>query len=1274
MPTIDSSETLVLVTQQNGLVIIPSSTPLTRLNYFDGKFLRATDLQTEQEYLRQLVAQSNQASGSGVARGFDLTLGSSGDTLTIGAGLAIDPGGRVLLLPQSITVNTQELIDKSRELQASLARSISAAAGAFETCESTSMTRPANLIPASDLYLIVLSQAEALCGEEDVFGKLCEEACATSTDRPYLLEGVIVRAIPLVLGTPLPTSTARPLTATHLRSRVASAYFEDERRVIASLISRAGLALQTWCLGANPAAGSGVPIGVIARAGATTVFLDAWTARRELINTGAERYWRWRMMMRPWDVFLAQILQFQCQLRDLFRSTPVPAGDVDPCGGALGAVNQAAAAVTEFQNFFAATTQRFADLRVTIEDSITFTGGSTRLASLGASLAGVSQALAAAPRDSVLINGGIVELPSAGYLPVVPGAGATINQQVHQLMGDGVDLRFCIVRHDYVAHALEEAQHMERISLIYGLDHPEDKPKVDILVPYGEILEVARTGLRNGFETQLTLLPLLSGLLNPPADRASNQLGVNSSSLLFNGVTRMAVLPGGGGAVYSAGFVPPIFIQPSFGSASPFTLEPIAEFEIGAVAARSGLIGDVTPLPVLRGPSFGYWLELNSDKNVFAMSQNEVSSVSGRAIIASSGSVFVDIHVWGQFRVTTPGASAVTGQLSVMGVAILKTGTSPTTTQAKPFDLLTTVVLSGGSTIGITVQGVPGKEFFFSANWSQNPITADAGVTTGSSTSRATGGSNTGASFRAATSELRPNPDVYQVTNVRHGQAIAGLQVVGSALADAGFVNTASNLLFPPLAPASNELIVRGTRDWVLFHRRRDKQCAVEVKAPPMAPPRKYAVYHLALTDDGGNLSSQLAGVKAWLNGDDISSRPFVPVTDVEFQSGVAALISDPAAIRNDWSAKNPGKTLLYGAIASTTAAATDGDDLALSRLAQIEMVVSSISPPAATILSELLPEVPRTPVVAGPDGVIVLVTATPTVCHTVARILPGVLFDVVRNLAQAGTFSEIFPAKAEIVSNVVFNAGTDSVVGTSLTDIVSALAPFGNPLHTFGVGAPGALLDATWNSQVNKIVTTLGGSPPMPGVLSQHSLPTPCPAITFIEFSRSSSGGCITPSEMVILAPGPTTAGVGGQGTGTVKITNNFDFDFEIQTLVAAVPFSVITPTNRTVLKKGSVDVTVNYIRTRTDGQDDIGKLAMSVKFLGSPFVSFAVCPPTNLIGRRQSSAFDTVSSNVLVADKSAQQVQPKADVPAAKSKITKAKTNTARAKPAAARRKRKK
>jgi len=42
--------------------------------------------------------------------------------------------------------------------------------------------------------------------------------------------------------------------------------------------------------------------------------LDAWIARRDLIATPPRDAWEWRLGLRPWAVFIAQVLQFQAQL------------------------------------------------------------------------------------------------------------------------------------------------------------------------------------------------------------------------------------------------------------------------------------------------------------------------------------------------------------------------------------------------------------------------------------------------------------------------------------------------------------------------------------------------------------------------------------------------------------------------------------------------------------------------------------------------------------------------------------------------------------------------------------------------------------------------------------------------------------------------------------------------------------------------------------------------------------------------------------------------
>ena len=104
-----SEATLVLVGANNGVTLIPASTALTRLNYFDGKFLRADDMNREQAYLRSLVEYSNRAGGSGVVYGLDVRPGASGK-LELSSGLAIDPKGRVLYLPFDTEVSVAELV------------------------------------------------------------------------------------------------------------------------------------------------------------------------------------------------------------------------------------------------------------------------------------------------------------------------------------------------------------------------------------------------------------------------------------------------------------------------------------------------------------------------------------------------------------------------------------------------------------------------------------------------------------------------------------------------------------------------------------------------------------------------------------------------------------------------------------------------------------------------------------------------------------------------------------------------------------------------------------------------------------------------------------------------------------------------------------------------------------------------------------------------------------------------------------------------------------
>ncbi|MBL8206907.1 MAG: DUF11 domain-containing protein [Blastocatellia bacterium] len=1032
MPTTKTSEILVLVNQSSGVTIIPQPTPLTRLNYFDGKFLRASDLKAEQSYLRQLVQQSNQAGGVGIANGFDVTLGT-GDALEIGAGLAIDPAGRVLLLPQTHTVNLQELIEKSRSAS-SAGLSKRKTSAQFGDCEVLTAAPPVTVGAASELYVIVVAHAEALCGEEDVFGKLCEEACATSTDRPFVVEGLTVRAIPLVLQTALPNFKAVALTNQHLRSRVASAYFADERRRVASLISKAGLESGTWCLGADADDRTSVPIAVVARAGTKTVFLDPWIARRERMDAPAKRYWQWRMMMRPWDVYLAQILQFQCQLHDLFRQqTP---GEEDPCNGARSALKEAAEVMAEVSRFYEAASKRLTTLRLTeADESLVLKGGLSNLTTVNARLLAVSSALGViAPQDRLLIRGGLVELPSAGYLPVVPGANLTINQQVRRMMGEGVDLRFCVVRPDYVAHALEEAQHLERISLLQGLDDPKNKPEVDILVPNGEILAQQRLSPGRGFEASVDVNSLL---LAAPNTGTTNRL--TARAINFRGAARAESLASGGGAAYISGLYE-ISRANSISTMTNRVEVPPANVVFGTAAT----LNTANLTAVRERPRGALWISLRCERDAFALKRGDTTNFNARAVIATSSNnaVILDVELKGELQITQ--ATVATGttkrlkgrienaQLSFLGAGL----DNPTQRKTILVDLNASLTMTGDAAIEIFLDHAD-NDFTLSANWGQDPLEVKAAITT--KTKNADGQAT---DITVADADFKENSDVLSAKNTSHVQALDALEVIAAALNDVTFADAKARLLFPPPPPLTDETTVRGTTDWVLFHRRRTKQCSeVVVEPPPPVPARSYQVYQILAQ----NIDDAEA-LKKFLSAGQIPANRLSAVAVVEYGGGVATLLTPAADIQKDWQIAKPGNTIYYGAIANRDSAAADGEPLSRSRLDRLEDALAPISKLHPQATDDFLSNVPASIPAAGVDGVIVLITLnvvtanadlTITKSATPATVTAGQTITYTLQLNNTGpTEAQNVTVTDAIPANTTFVAATVSAgSGWSVTN-----------------------------------------------------------------------------------------------------------------------------------------------------------------------------------------------------------------------------------------------
>ncbi len=963
-PIASKTSPLVLVNSDNGITLIPSATPLTRLNYFDGKFLRADDLRAEQAYLRRLVELSNQAGGSGVAYGYDVTLGASGNTLELSAGLALDSAGRVLLLPAAANIDIPTLLERSK-LAAKTA--LASGSGEFGDCQVVATTPPGTETPGNNLYVITICHAEALCGTEDVFGKLCEEACAKSTDRPNLVEGILVRAVPLVLRTPFPDSKAVSLIEKHLRSMVASAYYEDERQRVASLITESGLRSEAWCLGAKPDRGGCVPVAVLARRGTGTVFLDAWTARRERIDTPAKRYWQWRMAMRPWDVYLAQILQFQCQLRDLVTKGGGP-GD-DPCSGANRVIkdaNEAIAAVTEFHRLV---TARFATLNLRSADVPTLTGGASRLSDLAGRLTQAQLTLTPAASKRALIDGGIVELPAAGYLPVVPGDALPVNGQVRNFMGEGVDLRFCVVRPDFVAHALEEAQHMERLSLLEGLDNPSRMPEVDILVPDGVIVGQGSAKNPAAFEAAGNLL------FNP-----NGQAALSTGSLALSGAAHI--------------------------EQSQSTLEFYAALSTAPRKFTSSRLLVSANLP----DAIAIWVGATAGKNPFAGDTIGQTVVDARLVCTSSGTP-IQTRVSGVFsyRRSVSGTETIV-QGEVRGAG----GTVPLR-----------LSLSGGAAPALRIEFAAGSQrlaFVFGRDAAQR-VTLAAEIVNPFK----------GGSTPLANAVFTPNADVLRTDNELHAIALRAIALVAKQIAEQGFQETAAQELFPPPTVEKPETIVRATLPWVLFHRRRNKRCAAEEVQPAPAVNRLYRVFHLLLPGASNVKPDDVraalrANDSAFFQRNQLEFRV---VDVVEFRGGVPVLDTDPNKFPQDWQNVPHGAQILHAAIANNPAADDEGDALSVARLDTLDTalrtsgVFSSVNLIAGP---ELLDQVPAVLNASGVDGAMALVSQQVQTAPFLFKVSAEILTVARGNLIRVGDISlegrATTPATAvNVTLTVTYNA-----------------------------------------------------------------------------------------------------------------------------------------------------------------------------------------------------------------------------------------------------------
>jgi hypothetical protein len=946
-----------------GLVFSSSAAPSVGLNYFDGRFLRADDLNLEHRAQRAYVEYSNRSGGPGICYGLELSM--SGPTFALAGGLGIDQRGRLVLLPSAqsgaVSALIQDPAGSAGVVPSSSATGTGPLSGtAFAECQD----EPADqAVASSGVYVVKVGRYQLLTGDAEVLGRLCDSGCVYPTDRPYVVDGVQVWAEPVGQVT-LPSLPGVTDPSLHARSQVASGYFERELQHAGSLLSRRGLSLPAWCRGAAADPGSdtdtssmGIPVGVFAWDGSQVSWYDSWTARRERIESPAQGYWAGVMELRPWSVFLAQVLQFQCQLLDVY-------GDVLPALAARGVVTAPDIGNAVFENSATwidhlSTAVRNLGAAADRELSKTLDEGFGRLRALQAQVTAAGHVRAGLALSSqLLLDSGVVTLPAAGYLPSTSTTATGLVQEMQLLFGTGVDLRLCAVRRDQIAHELERSQHMNRVSLLRGLANVADVEQVDVLVPDG-VLETSGEALTaHGFAVDLTI-----GASTVPSHSVIRISGAQDrATLLLKGAARVdggagisatAAVAGTDAASLMAVARPvadllrgmanwPSVVQHlarlSVGH-SPVAMHSLRTLGKAAMAAtaeyrHAARKAKLASLPTDDTRAVAISASLWVAQDPFAMAASAPAAFHAELdmVVPQTATFGVSLVADGVLRVlaSTTGLGVQVNAL-VSGLATVTGSGLPAGGQARSFERRLTLTRAGGSNESAITVRDDESNIEVAVGWQGHPIEASGAVAEASTTGSSWAPRNASvSSSRRGYGGVFPVPDktrvvaqfqasedpaIYQPGNDHRDAAIAAIQLLSSLHPDdASYVDVAYGQLFPK-SGVSARTLVRPRWDWVLFRRRRRYECAGSTDVATLDASTVAAWVILAEdADQAEDYRARLVG------GDDSIPWPNTPTELVQFEAGTSTLRSSSLAWRQRFQAAGGGDVIFFAGYAKAEA------------------------------------------------------------------------------------------------------------------------------------------------------------------------------------------------------------------------------------------------------------------------------------------------------------------------------------------------------------------
>lgn len=892
---LSNSAGAVLEAPAPGITYVPAGTPLTRLSFFDGRFLRAEDLELEQRYTRELVSLSNIAGGAGVVHGFSVTR-ETGDQIAIDSGLAINRQGRVLFLPEAADFGIAELITRSTAT-ATMDRA-SGSAGPVDACLVSTDPPVTESGESTVVWVLSIGPADMRCGEEVVHGRLCEDACTTGTAFDHRIDGLVFRMTPVQLD--LPTNPAFGMA--HLRSRIASAYFARERSRHLHLVSGGGLRSELWCRGAAqlpgepPLPDSHVALAVIARTGAVTQAFDMWSARRERLAPPAMSYWQHRLNMRPIDVFLAQVLQFQCQLPSVLAGAPAIGDDAidtirrcvdDHAGETNGSIDEIVFLLTNALGG-----------RRAMQPPMRWNDAGGRILTPDGSPSG----LATAPDGpGTLGQGGLVDLPPTGLLPA--SVGQPVEPQMAALFGSGVDLRFCAAHPDAVSEEFWEAQHLDRIPLWVGLDDPDQRPEVDILVPDPKVSRAQSRPGASAYATRVTISPENDGSL-------ARLQGV--SRLRNRGALTRLAMAGIGEISTRESSSSTITHVRNFVAGAPDDVTRISSEEPDVIRRAPETIRSVRRIARAALSAEG-----GASTPTFEVDLDELRVLAGALDVSVGGDPF-DGAIGDSFPISFEGTLGFPSERSRINTASfngqLRINAVDRSGQAPKIDGVLTGIgraddeeAEVSATVSVTVERTERATTLVAVARTQRD---DDMPPMRLSIARQLAPEGLSGRLEVlvkdqwatlGTAKLEASRGVLVDGNEYHEAAETSIETISSIVKDPQKARDLGGFILGIDGQPSTTSTMVTTRDWVMFHRRRRIDCGQpapvpaqpDVEPPEPTPARSSVGLGRMLTTS----EERLAGVLALIDNGNLRLDDAAPVRDIEFITGTAAMTTPPRLV-----------------------------------------------------------------------------------------------------------------------------------------------------------------------------------------------------------------------------------------------------------------------------------------------------------------------------------------------------------------------------------------